>query len=102
MLNKEELLRLNKQGQFDKIYNLFRNEYKSILKNFFTKNKIDVKNDYSLINLITRLNYVENGKYADISDYLSDMFLCDESTLASSISLAIDMYNYIYSSLSSK
>lgn len=98
MLNKELLLKMNQNKEYEKILEIFREDYKSLLLDFFERKNIKPMSN-SLIHLIAQLNYLDDGKYRDISDYLTDMFFYDENSLFSSLELAIDMYNTINSIL---
>lgn len=95
VLNKNKLLYLNSKEKYKEIYEIFREEYKSMLKEFFRDNNIECIEKGSIVYYLKILSKNFNHEYDDISKIISESFLnkMDESMLP--LSICIDSYNYV-------
>ena len=101
MLDKELLLKLNKEQKYDEIWNEFVKEYKRILTDFFIKKDVIKEDKYSFLELLNRLKNFENGKYDEVYYTLSEMYHNEGMKYSQILNEAIDNYKIIKEKLAS-
>lgn len=98
MLNKDYLIKLNKERKFREIYSVFREEFIEMILLFFKNNNITPLDDTSLIKLTTQLQNIDK-KYDYVSSLIIESFYSDEVTLSSALNNCFDIHEELKQAL---
>ena len=94
MLEKNKIDELLKNKEYEKITDILRSEYITIIENFFMKNGIVFESNATLLDLLANLG-MHFPEYTGISDLLTEAFFSEEMSDINRITTLVDAYSDI-------
>ncbi len=95
MLDKVKLMYLNKEQNYEEIYNIFINEYEDLIIKFLTLNNISCYDKAPISYYIGLLEQNFKDEYKEIVYILKSIFINERIDNKSKIMYAIEEYNDI-------
>ena len=95
MLDKSKLEYLNKQGRYDEICLIFKQEFQKMFKDFFFRNNIECYDNCPIL-YYTGLLYKHFGeKYKDVIKILDNNLGNENQDVYEEVYSSITIYNYV-------
>lgn len=95
MLDKSKLLYLNKNQKYDEIYDIFVEEYKSIITKFLDERGVQHHDEAPILYYIEIIRKNFGKRYEDALQRLTDIFVDEKIDSQEAILYAIDSYKYV-------
>jgi hypothetical protein len=94
MLIKSIVMDLLRGGEYSKIVNYFTDEYRCILENFLTKNKIEVSDKDTMIDIMYKVE-INFPQHSGLMMLISMSLFNEDMTIGDRIERLIDNYDIV-------